>query len=170
MCSTFGNDLKSLTPSSSTKSGLFLMQNATAGCPGNATMWNVCYYNSSTDQRSTVTFGVYHSSFPASNYTLITGSAMTYNVSRNGSNYTCIHFPISLSQQFTVQPGDLIAACVQNSKSSFLNIFGTFTTQQNAYTLLQPSSSCNASLQSKINLASTTAKSLITVMHVSLGT
>ena len=93
---------------------------------GNATTWNMCYYNSTTDQSSTVYLGVYRPSSPGSSlqYTLVPGSSLRYNMSIPQSSPTCfsINFSIPHSQQFMVQMGDVIAACVQPSGSGRLGI------------------------------------------------
>ena len=165
ICATFGNDLN--MQNQSTLSGLYLMTMSTAGCPGNATMWNACYYNGSTDRVSIVTFGVYRPSSIGNiifSYTLVSGSAKSYNVSRNGSAYPCIHFSIPVTQQFTAQKGDIIGACIQALGSGHLSILGSTTSQAN---VLLPGGTCSASLQNNISPFTNTVRGV--TMHVSLG-
>lgn len=141
------------------------MPSSTAGCGGNATMWNACYYNNNTAPLSTVTFGIYHR-YAMNNYTLVQGSAMSYTVPRNGSDYSCIQIPIPLTQQFKIQQGDIIAACIQASANESLNIIGSAPMGN---TLIQPSPStaCNSSFRSVITSTTNVFRS---VMHVRLGT
>ena len=110
---SFGNNLTQLT--SSSQSGLIVNTANVAQCPGNATTWNMCYYSSTTDQSSTVYIGVYRSG--NNQYALVPGSPSNYTISKPQSSptYSCINFSIPLSQQFMVQMGDVIAACVQPS-------------------------------------------------------
>ena len=163
VCTMFGNDLAAKS-TSNFKSGLLLMPLSTAaGCAGNATMWNACYYNASTAPLSTVTFAIYHR-YAMNNYTLIQRSTMSYTVPRNGSSYSCIHFPIPLTQQFKIQQGDIIAACIQASANRSLNIFGSGAGSNFVW---QASTACNSSLRSSVTTTPTPLSA--TVMHVSLG-
>ena len=115
---SFGNDLTPLIPSSQTD-GLIVNTANVAQCP---TTWNMCYYSSTTDQSSTVYLGVYRSG--NNQYTLVSRSPSNYTISKpqTSSTYSCINFSIPQSQQFMVQMGDVIAACVQPSGSGRLGI------------------------------------------------
>eukprot|EP00731_Ephydatia_muelleri_P018643 Em0011g683a len=85
----------------------------TTNCTGNATAWNVCYYNTTSAFFSNTQFGVYRPLPGSTNYTLVPGSLSSYYVIRGSSIYTCTKYPIA--QQFVVQPGDVIFACLQQN-------------------------------------------------------
>ncbi|KAL5491596.1 hypothetical protein EMCRGX_G016911 [Ephydatia muelleri] len=108
---SFGNDFNQLT--SSTTTGFIMNTANSSQCPGNATGWNMCYYSSKTDNSNAAYLAVYRPS--GTQYSLVSGSSSSYSVSPIMSGYSCSQFLIPQSQQFVVQQGDVIAACVQPS-------------------------------------------------------
>eukprot|EP00731_Ephydatia_muelleri_P014740 Em0008g460a len=116
---SFGNDLNQLT--SSTTTGFILNTANPSQCPGKATRWNMCYYSSGNSNAAYLT--VYRPS--GTHYSLVSGSSSSYSVSPIMSGYSCSHFSIPQSQQFVVQQGDVIAACVQPSGSGRVGIVAT---------------------------------------------
>ena len=123
---TFGS-INSQLPSPTTTYGLHVNTAKTARCPGNATAWNLCYYT--TGSKNIVYLGVYRPS-SASSYSLVPGSSMNYTVPSSLTQTSpippCIQTSIPLSQQFVVQMGDVIAACLKSSTSNErLNVVGT---------------------------------------------
>ncbi|KAL5491597.1 hypothetical protein EMCRGX_G016912 [Ephydatia muelleri] len=92
-------------------------------CPGNATRWNMCYYSSKTDNTNAAYLAVYRPS--GTQYSLVSGFSSSYSVSPIMSGYSCSQFSIPQSQQFVVQQGDVIAACVQPSGSGRVGIVAT---------------------------------------------
>eukprot|EP00731_Ephydatia_muelleri_P018711 Em0011g751a len=143
-CSRFGNDLSQASPTS--RSGVFANVSTPLTCTGNATGWNICYYNSTTDANTNTYFSVYRL-YSGTQYYLVNGSLSNYTIARNSSrNYTCTQLPIS--RQYTVQPNDIIVVCVRNASSGRLgiagNVTGTFSTPKQ---MLLPVHHCLQSLQ-----------------------
>ena len=159
---SFGNDLNKLT--SSTTTG-FIVNNANPSqCPGNATRWNMCYYSSGNS--NAVYLAVYRPS--GTQYSLVSGSSSSYSVSPIMSGYNCSHFSIPQSQQFVVQQGDVIAACVQPSGSGRVGIVATASGSLRAQLYTgSPSITCGSPLPSTILLSKFTSISI--TLHVSLG-
>ena len=159
-CSRFGNNLTQT--SAATRSGIFVNVSTPVSCSGNATRWNICYYNSSTDASTTTLFSVYRPS--AGTYYLVNGSLTNYTIARNSSNtYTCTQFAIS--QQYTVLAGDIIVVCVQNASSGRLGIAGNVT---GTSVLQNPSASCTSLATS---LRTTSGYNLVggITLHANIG-
>lgn len=112
-CTALGNNLQGTAPSTQVY-GLFINTVDTTNCTGNATAWNVCYYNATSDIISNTQFGLYRPLPGTTSYTLVSGSQSSYSVFRGSSLYTCTKY--SISQQFVVQPGDVIFACMQYTR------------------------------------------------------
>ena len=161
---SFGNDLNQLTPSSTTG---FIMNTANSSqCPGNATRWNMCYYSSGNSNAAYL--AVYRPS--GTQYSLVSGSSSSYSVSPIMSGYNCSHFSIPQSQQFVVQQGDVIAACVQPSGSGRVGIVATASGSLRAQLYNPPGSSpitCGSPLPSTIQQSRLNSMSI--TLHVSLG-
>ena len=83
-------------------------------------------YNSSYISNTTH-LGVYRpsGSGPMAQYSLVSGSSSSYSISPIMSDYNCSHFSIPQSQQFVVQQGDVIAACVKPLGSGRVGIVAT---------------------------------------------
>ena len=161
---SFGNDLNQLTSSSTTG---FIVNNANSSqCPGNATRWNMCYYSSRTDNSNAAYLAVYRPN--GTRYSLVSGSSSSYSVSPIMPGYICSHFSIPQSQQFVVQQGDVIAACVQPSGSGRVGIVATASGSLKAQLYMGPPSiTCGSPLPSTILLSR--LNSLSITLHVSLG-
>ena len=159
---SFGNDLNQLT--SSTTTG-FIVNNANPSqCPGNATRWNMCYYSS--DNSNAAYLAVYRPS--GTQYSLVSGSSSNYSVSPIMPGYNCSHFSIPQSQQFVVQQGDVVAACVQPSGSGRVGIVASTSGSLKAQLYSgTPTITCGSPLPSSIPQANFATKSI--TLHVSLG-
>ena len=159
---SFGNDLNQLT--SSTTTGLIMNTASSSQCPGNATGWNLCYYSS--DISNAAYLAVYRTS--SNQYSLVSRSSSSYSVSPIMSGYNCSHFSIPQSQQFVVQRGDVIAACVQPSSSGRVGIVATASGSLTAQMYTGSSSIiCGSPLPSTIQQSRFTSMSI--TLHVSLG-
>ena len=137
-------------------------------CPGNATGWNMCYYSSKTDNSNAAYLAVYRPS--GTQYSLVSGSSSSYSVSPIMSGYSCSQFSIPRSQQFVVQQGDVIAACVQPSGSGRVGIVATASGSLRAQLYNPPGSSpitCGSPLPSTIQQSRLNSMSI--TLHVSLG-
>ena len=161
---SFGNDLNQLT--SSTTTGLIMNTANPSQCPGNATGWNMCYYSS--DNSNAAYLAVYRPN--GTQYSLVSGSSSSYSVSPIMSGYNCSHFSIPQSQQFVVQQGDVIAACVQPSGSGNVGIVATASGSLQAQLYNSPGPSpitCGSPLPFTILQTRLIAMSI--TFHVSLG-
>ena len=163
-CSRFGNDLTQASPASAAyRSGVFANISTPLTCTGNATGWNICYYNSTTDASTNTYFSVYRL-YSGTQYYLVNGSLSNYTIARNSSrNYTCTR--LSISRQYTVQPNDIIVVCVQNASSGRLGIAGNST----GSSVFQNSAASCASLTSSLRLASGFSQINSASLHVNLG-
>ena len=163
---SFGNDLNKLTSSPTTG---FIMNTASSSqCPGNATGWNMCYYSS--DISNAAYLAVYRpsGSSPMVQYSLVSGSSSKYSISPIMSGYNCSHFSIPQSQQFVVQQGDVIAACVQPSGSGRVGIVATASGSLRAQLYTDsPSITCRSPLPSTVSQGNIATRSI--TLHVSLG-
>eukprot|EP00731_Ephydatia_muelleri_P014776 Em0008g496a len=163
----FGNDLNQLT--SSTTTG-FIVNNANPSqCPGKATGWNMCYYSSKTDNSNAAYLAVYRPSGSGTmaQYSLVSGSSSIYSVSPIMFGYSCSQFSIPQSQQFVVQQGDVIAACVQPSGSGRVGIVATASGSLRAQLYTgTPSITCGSPLPSTIQQSKLNSMSI--TLHVSL--
>ena len=161
---SFGNDLNQLTSSPTTG---FIVNNANPSqCPGNATGWNMCYYSSKTDNSNAAYLAVYRPS--GTQYSLVSGSSSNYSVSPIMPGYNCSHFSIPQSQQFVVQQGDVVAACVQPSGSGRVGIVASTSGSLKAQLYSgTPTITCGSPLPSSIPQANFATKSI--TLHVSLG-
>ena len=142
-------------------------------CAGNATAWNVCYYQSTTDYRSTLTYlGVYRSAGANSTqYTMVPGSSFTAPV--DGTKvptgaYVCSNF--SLSTRYTIYPGDILVACVPDPGSGKLGVVaavpGAVVGWYNVF------GGCTSLPTSPIDLSPTSATYTVlsdTTLHIKLG-
>ena len=168
-CTALGNNIQGTAPSTQTY-GLFINTVDTTNCTGNATAWNVCYYNSTSAFFSNTQFGVYRPLPGSTNYTLVPGSLSSYYVIRGSSIYTCTKYPIA--QQFVVQPGDVIFACLQQNLQ--LGVIGNVSGYP-GYSVLRADatassiSSCSSVVTNLINV--TVGYSTLTglALHVKLG-
>ena len=162
---SFGNNLTPIA--SSTRNGFIVNTANVAQCPGNATTWNMCYYSSTTDQSSTVYLGVYRSG--NNQYTLVSGSPSDHTIPKPqpSPTYSCINFPIPQSQQFMVQMGDVIAACVQPSGSGRLGIVATSVPTQIPVMTNAVCGPLSSPLPSTIVWSGFVTRSI--ALHVSLG-
>eukprot|EP00731_Ephydatia_muelleri_P018647 Em0011g687a len=159
-CSRFGNDLTQASPTS--RSGVFANISTPLTCTGNATGWNICYYNSTTDANTTTYFSVYRL-YSGTQYYLVNGSLSNYTIARNSSrNYTCTLLPIS--RQYTVQPNDIIVVCVRNASSGRLGIAGNVT----GTSVLQNSAASCSSLSTSLQLGSSFIR-ISATLHVNLA-
>ena len=95
----------------STTYGLIVNTATTAQCPGSATAWNLCYYYANPTMNPEIYLGVYRLS-SGSSYSLVPGSSKGYNAPQAPTFSPCKQTYIALSQQFVVQTGDVIAACL----------------------------------------------------------
>ena len=157
---SFGNDLNQLT--SSTTTGFIMNTANSSQCPGNATGWNMCYYSS--DNSNAAYLAVYRPS--GTRYSLVSGSSSSYSVSPIMSGYSCSHFLIPQSQQFVVQQGDVVAACVQPSGSGHAGIVATASGSLRAQ-LYTDSITCGLPLPSTVSNRNIATRSI--TLHVSLG-
>lgn len=145
-CARFGNVLVQASSASRFNShGTFANVDTSLSCSGNATKWNVCFYGGfATDIGSTVTYlGVYRLFF-GTTYRLIPGSSTTYTytVPQGTPTYTCNSSAIPQSQQYTVNPGDVLMACVPRlSGPGRLTIIGYTTT---GTSVLRNSGTCSS--------------------------
>ncbi|KAL5491611.1 hypothetical protein EMCRGX_G016929 [Ephydatia muelleri] len=159
---SFGNDLNKLT-SSTTTTGLIINSANPSQCPGNATRWNMCYYSSDNSNAAYLT--VYR--LNGTQYSLVSGSSSSYSVSPIMSGYNCSHFSIPQSQQFVVQQGDVIAACVQPSGSGRVGIVATASGSLRAQLYTDsPSITCGSPLPSTVSKGNIATRSI--TFHVSL--
>ena len=160
---SFGNDLNQLTSSSTG----FIVNNANSSqCPGNATRWNMCYYSAKTDNSNAAYLAVYRPN--GTQYSLVSGSSSSYSVSPIMSGYSCSQFLIPQSQQFVVQQGDVIAACVQPSGNGRVGIVATASGSLRAQLYTgTPTITCGLPLPSTIQQSRFT--SMFITLHVSLG-
>ena len=163
-CNRFGNNLTQASAASATfRSGIFANVSTPLSCRGNATKWNICYYNSTTDTNTTSVFSVYRLS-SGTQYYLVNGSLTNYTIAKNSSStYACTQFPIS--QQYAVQPGDIIVVCVQNASSGRLGIAGNVT---GASVLLNSAASCST-LAASLRTSSGFSQIFSGTLHVNLG-
>ena len=165
---SFGNDLNKLTSSSTTG---FIVNNANPSqCPGNATRWNMCYYSSGNSNAAYLAVYRPSGSGTMAQYSLVSGSSSSYSVSPIMSGYNCSHFSIPQSQQFVVQQGDVVAACVQSSGSGRVGIVASTSGSLKAQLYNPPGPSpitCGLPLPSTI--PQTRLNSMSITLHVSLG-
>ena len=126
-CARFGNDLVQAAPPFRNNHGTFANVNASLSCSGNATKWNLCFYGSTTDTNSVTYLGIYRL-LSGTTYSLIPGSltSHTYTVQRTFT-YTCSSLAIPQSQQYIVNPGDVLMACVPRFNFGRLGIIGVTT-------------------------------------------
>lgn len=166
-CTRFGNDLVQAVASQRT--GTFVNISSSVSCPGNATRWNICYYNSITDPSSTTYFGVYRLT-SGTVYNLVNGSSTKFTIPQNNSAYACSQFPIPQSQQYIVLPGDILVVCVQarvnNGGPGRLGIVASLT----GASVLRDSTPCTSLPSSPINIGGGVYNpSSGNTLHVSLG-
>ena len=153
-----------------TTTGTFVNISSSLSCPGNATRWNICYYNSITDPSSTTYFGVYRLT-SGTVYNLVNGSSTKFTIPQNNSAYACSQFPIPQSQQYIVLPGDILVVCVQarvnnNVGPGRLGIVAALT----GASVLRDSTQCTSLPSSPINIGSGVyIPSNGNTLHVSLG-
>ena len=157
----------------STTKRLFANISGPLTCAGNATSWSVCYYQSTTDYRSTQTYlGVYRpASASSAQYNMVPGSSFTAAV--DGTTvptgaYVCSNF--ALSARYTVYPGDVLVACVQDAGSGKLGVAavvpGAVVLRYNVF------GGCAALPTSPIDLSPTSATYVVlndTTLHIKLG-
>ena len=153
----------------SQRTGTFVNISSSVSCPGNATRWNICYYNSTTDPSSTTYFGVYRLT-SGTVYNLVNGSSTKFTIPKNNSAYACSRFPIPQSQQYIVLPGDILVVCVQarvnNNGPGRLGIVASLT----GASVLRNSATCTSLPSSPINIGGAVySSSSGTTLHVSLG-
>ena len=128
----------------------------------------MCYYSSKTDiSNAALYLAVYRPS--GTQYPLVSGSSSNYSVSPIMSGYSCSQFLIPQSQQFVVQQGDVIAACVQPSGSGRVGIVASTSGSELRAKLYSgtPSITCGSPLPSTIRQANFATRSI--TLHVSLG-
>ena len=171
-CTTLGNDLM---PGTGTFAlyGLLINTVDTTNCMGNATAWNICYYNATSSASSTTQFGVYRpSSLGSTVYAPVPGSAVSYTIARGSSTYACSKYSIPQAQQFVVRYGDVIYACIQyqlfgGSKLGVVgNVSGHSVLHSNLIGIV--TNPC-ASLSNTINVSSGYTNLIGYALHVSLG-
>lgn len=167
MCNIFGDSLvQGSAPDTAQYDqiyGLFLSISNFTLCAGKATAWNICYYNSTTDDEVVTSFRVYRPSLLWPMYDLVPGSASGFIVfPRSTEAYTCMNFNISESQQFDVQPGDILAACVF-SNINMLGIVGSVS----GASVLRARTSCTI-LPDSIGIYTGTVLDGYT-LHINLG-
>ncbi|KAL5475522.1 hypothetical protein EMCRGX_G025349 [Ephydatia muelleri] len=169
-CGAFGNNLVQANPSTTRR--LFANISGPLTCAGNATSWSVCYYQSTTDYRSTQTYlGVYRpASASSAQYNMVPGSSFTAAV--DGTTvptgaYVCSNF--ALSARYTVYPGDVLVACVQDADSGKLGVAavvpGAVVLRYNVF------GGCAALPTSPIDLSPTSATYVVlndTTLHIKL--
>ena len=164
-CSTFGNNLVQATGTQAP--GLYLNIGNAASCAGNATAWNVCYYSNISDGTMTSYLTVYRPTTD-NKYDPI-GSITTYSATRNTTlAYVCDHIPILQSQQYMVQPQDVLAVCLKSVGSGYQ---GMVASPVPGASILMTSSACtsgNPQIGRKLNIGSPAIAS--TTLHVSIGT
>ena len=170
-CNTFGNDLIQGSAPSGVSGflesfGLFVSTSTPTNCAGNATGWNICYYDSTTDVPSTARFGVYRIS-SGSMYNLVPGSTTSFTISQSVSGYMCSSVTLPQNSQFTVLPGDLLAACLQAPKLIFgsgrLGVVGSVT----GLSILQASSTACGTLANSVDTSVSADNGYTT--HINLG-
>ena len=138
-------------------------------CPGNATEWSLCYYKSTTTS-AVAYLAVYRPSLNGNQYSLVSGSYSSYSISSNPAFYFyyCSKFLLQQSQQFAVQQGDVIAACVRPSGSGRVGIVARTTGSLKALLYTgNPAITCGTQLPSSILMTRLTSTPI--TLHVSLG-
>ena len=168
-CATFSNYSIQAVPPAQFISGLFISTASAVRCKGNATSWRLCYYASTTDVNGSMTdFGVYRAK-NNSTYTLVPGSQFTApSITRSNRTFNCSIFALPKSNQYIVQPGDIVAACVRegrpssNGKSRLgiaANVSGVSVMHSEICTSLNNSYNLTTGLVLRTNIS----------LHVSLG-
>ena len=167
-CDTFGNNLIQATGTQAP--GLYISIGNAASCTGNATAWNVCYYSNQSDATMSSYFAIYRPT-NGNNYDRI-GSALTYNATRNlSTTYVCDRIPIPQSQQYVVQPQDVLAVCLKSVGSGYQGMVASYVTGASVLLasstcpsdVMVPSLNANPGQQGFMSIVSTT-------LHISIGT
>ena len=167
ICYTFGNNLIQATGTQAP--GLYINIGNTVSCTGNATAWNVCYYCNKSDATMTSYFAIYRPT-TGTKYDRI-GSAITYNATRNlSTTYVCERIPIPQSQQYVVQPQDVLAVCLKSVGSGYQGMVASPVT---GASVLMMSSTCPLDVMGT-SLTTNQAQGFNTVtsttLHISIGT
>lgn len=177
-CSTFGSNLDQTTGTQAP--GLYIKIGNEASCAGNATAWNVCYYSNKSDATMISYFAIYRPTTKQS-YIYIynrVGSATTYNATRNlSSPYVCDHIPIPQSQQYMVQPQDVLAVCLNSVGEGYQ---GMVASQTRWASVLMRTTNCTSTIMGSTLSVSVNGNwnsnpngfSTITstTLHISIGT
>ena len=162
-CNTFGNNLIQATGTQA--SGLYINIGNAASCTGNATAWNVCYYSNMSDATMTSYLAVYRP-LTGSNYRRV-GSAATYTATRNTAiAYVCDRIPIPQSQQYVVQPQDVLAVCLKSVGSGYQGMVASPVT---GASVLIMTSSCPSDVMGYFNQWKGFNTVTSTTLHISIG-
>ncbi|KAL5491613.1 hypothetical protein EMCRGX_G016931, partial [Ephydatia muelleri] len=125
----------------------------------------MCYYSSGISNAAYLAVYRPSGSSPMVQYSLVSGSSSSYSVSPIMPGYNCSHFSIPQSQQFVVQQGDVIAACVKPSGSGHVGIVATASGSLTAQLYTGPPSiTCGSPLPSTIQQSRLTSMSI--TLHV----
>lgn len=165
-CSTFGNNLVRATGTQAP--GLYTNILNLASCAGNATAWNLCYYSGTSEATMVSYFAVYRPPPTAgASYSLV-GSVATYSATRNlAIPYVCDHIPIPQSQQYAVQPGDVLTVCLKKVGSGYQGMVAHVA----GASVLMASSDCTSpgAMTPTLNIAVGFVSVADITIHISMG-
>eukprot|EP00731_Ephydatia_muelleri_P015162 Em0008g882a len=164
-CDTFGNNLVQATGTQAP--GLYTNIGNAASCAGNATAWNVCYYSARSDRTMISYFAVYRPA-TGSNYRRI-GSAATYTATRNTAiTYVCDRVPIPQSDQYVVQPQDVLAVCLKSVGSGYQGMVASPVTGASVLMATSACASANTAMANNLNIGVGFNTISSTTVHISI--
>ena len=129
----------------------------------------MCYYSNQSDATMSSYFAIYRPT-NGNNYDRI-GSALTYNATRNlSTTYVCDRIPIPQSQQYVVQPQDVLAVCLKSVGSGYQGMVASNVT---GASVLLAISTCPSGLMGTsltVNNGQGFSSITSTTLHISIGT
>ena len=128
-CPIVGSDLRTLSHRFKEREGLYLNVGAPSQCGGTVTSWHFCYGMSEckTGAKYHATFLVYRPINPrnhtSAELSIVPESIKSVSLGcRNKSKVKCGKEMLVLSEQFTIQEGDIVAACLPAEREKQLQI------------------------------------------------
>ena len=138
---TFGSDLPNQIHESS-NTGVYLNLESPAQCNGTVTAYHYCYYDINDEETVSVTLLVYRRE--GDTYRLVEGSLHLIQKGQSQlieGEFACDMEPLEESEQFQVQEGDIIAACIPNVRP--LDILAEEAVEHTVYTFNSNTDSCS---------------------------
>ena len=137
----------------SSRDGLFLSVNSPSQCHGNVTQWNFCYRRSSSRSSThSVQFMIYRQSGSTLLYDRLP-SSLTVFKQNNLDRSSCMSISLDSTEQFEIQPNDVIGVCMKD-QGSIHPLYVSSDTRDDAISVSGISDDCTDGQLSSLNFNS----------------